>query len=147
MLNPVSLILHWLLNVCWWNEAESWVSGVNCYLYGSGVTKRCRLSWLTNSALVYEHKCGGGGCGVSTNEYSCAHGAQISCGDQTMIWIYGCERLYCILYWVFATECRAFCPIFQIGSPHPPHPQASVAPPFWSQGGIHTRLRGRGGGC
>ncbi len=26
-----------------------------------GVTKRCRLSWLTNSALVYEPKCGGGG--------------------------------------------------------------------------------------
>ncbi len=24
-----------------------------------GVTKRCRLSWLTNSALVYESKCGG----------------------------------------------------------------------------------------
>jgi hypothetical protein len=24
-----------------------------------GVTKRCRLSWLTNSALVYEPKCGG----------------------------------------------------------------------------------------
>jgi hypothetical protein len=23
------------------------------------VTKRCRLSWLTNSALVYESKCGG----------------------------------------------------------------------------------------
>ncbi len=23
-----------------------------------GVTKRCRLSWLTNSALVYELKCG-----------------------------------------------------------------------------------------
>ncbi len=31
-----------------------------------------------NSALVYEPKCGGGGCGVSANEYSCAHGAQIS---------------------------------------------------------------------
>jgi hypothetical protein len=29
-----------------------------------GVTKRCRLSWLTNSALVYERKCGGGGRGV-----------------------------------------------------------------------------------
>jgi hypothetical protein len=30
-----------------------------------GVTKRCRLSWLTNSALVYEPKCGrwGGGAG------------------------------------------------------------------------------------
>jgi hypothetical protein len=25
------------------------------------VTKRCRLSWLTNSALVYEPKCGGKG--------------------------------------------------------------------------------------
>jgi hypothetical protein len=25
-----------------------------------GVTKRCRLSWLTNSALVYELKCVGG---------------------------------------------------------------------------------------
>jgi hypothetical protein len=38
-----------------------------------GVTKRCRLSWLTNSALV-EPKCGGrgGSCGVSANEYSCA---------------------------------------------------------------------------
>jgi hypothetical protein len=35
----------------------------------SGVTKRCRLSWLTNGALLYEPKCGGGGCGVSANEY------------------------------------------------------------------------------
>ncbi len=26
-----------------------------------GVTKRCRLSWLTNSTLVYEPKSGGGG--------------------------------------------------------------------------------------
>ncbi len=25
-----------------------------------GVTKRCRLSWLTNSVLVYELKCVGG---------------------------------------------------------------------------------------
>ncbi len=49
-----------------------------------GVKKRCRLSWLTNSALVYEPKCGGGGgCGVSANEYSCAHGAQINFGDLT----------------------------------------------------------------
>ncbi len=37
-----------------------------------GITKRCRLSWLTNSALVYEPKCGErGSCGVSANEYSC----------------------------------------------------------------------------
>jgi hypothetical protein len=26
-----------------------------------GVTKRCRLSWLTNSALLYNPKCGGRG--------------------------------------------------------------------------------------
>ncbi len=32
------------------------------------------ISWLTNSTLVYEPKCGGrggGSCGVSANEYSC----------------------------------------------------------------------------
>jgi hypothetical protein len=39
-----------------------------------GVTKTCRLSWVTNSALVYEPKCGGregGSCGISasTAEY------------------------------------------------------------------------------
>ncbi len=34
-----------------------------------GITKRCRLSWLTNGALVYEPNAGGGvGCGVSANE-------------------------------------------------------------------------------
>ncbi len=48
-----------------------------------GLTKRCRLSWLTNSALVYKPKCGVGGCGLSANEYSCAHGAQINFGDLT----------------------------------------------------------------
>jgi len=35
------------------------------------------LSWLTNSALIYESNGGGIGgfaaCGVSANEYSCAH--------------------------------------------------------------------------
>jgi hypothetical protein len=37
---------------------------------GQGVTKRFRLSWLTNSSLavVYEPKCGEWlGCGVSVN--------------------------------------------------------------------------------
>ncbi len=42
------------------------------------ITKRCRLSWLTNSALVYER-----GCGASANANSCAHGAQINFGDLT----------------------------------------------------------------
>ncbi len=42
---------------------------------GQGVTKRCRLSWLTNSALVYESQCGGMevGCGISASEYNSAH--------------------------------------------------------------------------
>jgi hypothetical protein len=48
------------------------------------VTRRSRPSWLTNSALVYEPKCGGGGgYGVSANELSCAHGAYINFGDLT----------------------------------------------------------------
>jgi hypothetical protein len=29
------------------------------YMYTEWVTKRCRLSWLTNSALLYKPKCGG----------------------------------------------------------------------------------------
>ncbi len=62
-----------------------------------GVTKRCRLSWLTKSGLAklaYEPKCGGavGGGGrrvatcrvsVSANEYSLAHEAHINFGDLT----------------------------------------------------------------
>jgi hypothetical protein len=35
-------------------------------------------SGLTNSALVYEPKCGG-----TVNEYCCVHGAQINFGDLT----------------------------------------------------------------
>jgi hypothetical protein len=40
-----------------------------------GVTRRCRLSLLTNSTLIYQSKRGGmgRGCGVSANEYSYAH--------------------------------------------------------------------------
>jgi hypothetical protein len=30
-------------------------------LISQGVTKRCRLSWLTNSAFVYQPKCEGRG--------------------------------------------------------------------------------------
>jgi hypothetical protein len=61
------------------------------------ITKRCRLSWLTNSALVYEPKSGGiGGCRVSANMYSCAHGAQINFGNLTPYLTYGTISLYCI---------------------------------------------------
>ncbi len=44
-----------------------------------GITKRCRLSWLTNRTLVFSMSPNAGGeCGdgVSANEYSCANGAQ-----------------------------------------------------------------------
>ncbi len=44
---------------------------------------------VTNSTLVYEPKCGGGGYRVSANEYSCAHGAQINLGDLTPYLTYG----------------------------------------------------------
>ncbi len=59
-----------------------------------GVTKRCRLSWLTNSALVCEPKCGGEGgcCGVSANDYSCAHGAQINFKVLTPYLTYGIQQ-------------------------------------------------------
>jgi hypothetical protein len=51
------------------------------------VTKRCFQSWLNNSTLVCDPKCGGGG-GVAGShyaayEYSCAYGAQINCVDLT----------------------------------------------------------------
>ncbi len=48
----------------------------NVVLRSQRVAKRCRLSLLTNSALVYESQCGGreGVVGSqSANEYSCAH--------------------------------------------------------------------------
>jgi hypothetical protein len=44
-----------------------------------GFTKRCRLSWLTNSSLVYEPKCGGGG-DARSQLYT---GAQINFRDLT----------------------------------------------------------------
>ncbi len=57
--------------------------------YTPGVTKRCRLSWLTNGALEFEPKCIRWGGGVLANECSCAHGAQIKFGDQTPYLTYG----------------------------------------------------------
>ncbi len=70
---------------------------------GSRFTKRCRLSWLTNSALVYESKCKGkrgGSFGLSANEYSCAHGAQINFGDLTSyLWL---KETQIIIFWLSA---------------------------------------------
>ncbi len=53
-----------------------------------GVTKRCRLFWLTNSALVYTSPNAGGWGAAETKPVSKAvhitwHGAQINFGDLT----------------------------------------------------------------
>ncbi len=50
-----------------WGSGWGWGGGV---CVAQGVTKRSCLSWLTNSALVYEPKCrgGGGGGGVAGSQ-------------------------------------------------------------------------------
>jgi hypothetical protein len=48
---------------------------VNMKLHEQGITKRCRLSWRTNSALVYEPKCGGRG-GVVGSQLWCTRNKQ-----------------------------------------------------------------------
>jgi hypothetical protein len=67
-----------------------------------GVTKRCRLCLLTNSALVIwvQIRGEGGSCGVSANEYSCAHHVTWSpnkLGRSTYIfnlWVYSFRFLF-----------------------------------------------------
>ncbi len=137
-----------------------------------GVTKRCRLSLLTNSALVYESKCdicvgiggwGGGGCGVSANEYSCAYhvsGAQINFGDLPQYLTYGCSYLY--WYWPIAStqysrsdllerrgiilylEYHNVCHLVLIDSPAP-SPASECPPPETNGGGGATLACGWGG--
>ncbi len=54
------------------------------YLHRQEVTKRCRLSRLTNSALVYEPKCGGAGVLRGLSQWvqlQLYTGAQINSGD------------------------------------------------------------------
>jgi hypothetical protein len=43
----------------YFNKAEYCKNMADRDAYAPGVTKRCRLSWLTNSVLVCEPKCGG----------------------------------------------------------------------------------------
>ncbi len=57
-----------------------------------GFTNRCRLSSLSNEPSYMSPNAGGrggGGCEVSANEYSCAHGTQINFGDLTTYLTYG----------------------------------------------------------
>ncbi len=68
-----------------------------------GVSRRCRLSWLTNSAIVYESKWGGGGWSqpMSTAVHMW-HGAQINFGDLTPYLTYAVnlsKALYKQYFW------------------------------------------------
>ncbi len=61
-----------------------------------GVTKRCRLFWLDNSALVYEPKCGGSegelrGLSRWVQLYT---GAQINFGDLALYLTSGSVHAY-----------------------------------------------------
>jgi hypothetical protein len=59
------------------------------FVMAHGVTRRCRLSWLTNSVLVYKPKCGGGVAGShSMSTCSCERGVQKNFGDLTVYLTY-----------------------------------------------------------
>jgi hypothetical protein len=49
------------------------------------VTKRCRLSWLANIAIIYEPKCGGRGGVEGSQLYT---GDQINFGELTLFLTY-----------------------------------------------------------
>ena len=74
-----------------------------------GVLQRCRLfRWpILIAPWAQMRGEGGGGYGVSANEYSCAQGAQINSGDLTPYFNYGydvhvCEYKYS---WGFCSKC------------------------------------------
>ncbi len=74
-----------------------------------GVTKRCRLSWLTNTPIGPEYTRSNAGkrwsCGVSANEYSCTHGAQINFRDLTPYLTYKLWRSNSIFnLWSYLSE-------------------------------------------
>ena len=61
-----------------------------------GVTKRCRLSWVSYMSPTAGGP-GGGVCGVSAKDYKCANRAQLNFGDLTPYLTYGFNaNLHCI---------------------------------------------------
>jgi hypothetical protein len=118
---------------------------------------------------------GGGSCGVSANEYSCAHGAQINFGDPTPYLTYDIyqqpirlQKLYthfilektdffkrlkaeccdCIIF-----NTKYICRVQDVGlasskilTPHPTLHPTSVFSPCTKGGGVHTRRGVRGWG-
>ncbi len=77
-------------------KCPSFIGGILIFcLCFQGVTKRCRLSWLTNTALYRSPNAGGGG-GVAgyqpMSTAACVHGAQINFGDLTPYLTYGASN-------------------------------------------------------
>jgi hypothetical protein len=71
-----------------------------------GVTKRCSLSWLTNSSLAYEPKCGGGDAGTQPLS-TAVHRNPTNFGDLTLYLIYGFDIQANRLITVFRRETGA----------------------------------------
>jgi hypothetical protein len=87
-------------------------------------------SILTNGALVYEPNCGGGGegYGVSVNEHSCAHGAQIIFGDLTPYLTYGPSLLLStVIYTNIIHSLSGECKAGRSSSPGPTPATHSIA--------------------
>ncbi len=81
---PPSLIFHYASSQARLKSCRALLTlGLSFFRLGQGVIKRGRLSWLTNSALVYESKCGGrgevaGSQPMKTAVYITWHGDQIN---------------------------------------------------------------------
>ncbi len=93
------------------------------------VAKRCRLSWLTNSALVYEPKTAGGQgeggfAGSQPMSTAACTGAQINFGDLTPYLTYALER--------------------RRGPPHTKREAALLAPPLPTHSPKVTLIRSNG---
>ncbi len=95
--------------------------------FPEGVTKRCRLPCLTNSALVYNEP----KWTQPMSTCSCAHGAQIKFGDLT-------PHLTCIIF-PLATTSLSLCrlpPFLQLPPPFCPHCPSLEIPLLISQEGF-----------
>ncbi len=100
-----------------------------------GATKRCLLSWLTNSALLYEPKCGGGGELRGLSQWVQLYTrAQINFRDLTPIWTYPHNRY---LIWRMASE------LLLGGAAVPRGAAANLQRPFCA-GGSGRRCAGAG---
>jgi hypothetical protein len=87
--SPFDLLFYNFLKVFSsnWNQIFLSVSSGGPWVSSSGRGSKIDvvyLGWLIAPSYMSPKARVGGGCGVSANEYSCAHGAQINFGDLTV---------------------------------------------------------------